>query len=193
MSKVSSLLGRIGLLSLLTTLSAYAQYSKPVCSNGTNTTTISGVVYSPNGQDPLPDVLVYVPGPAGAVAITDGITTADLRPVNPLTETTTAFDGSFTLSDAPAGTAIPIVIQSGKWQRQLVLASATACQDNVPPNPTGDKFARFPKNQHEGYIPRIGIVTGSVEATECVVRKVGMEDTEFTNYSNNGRINLYVG
>ncbi|HEY4355533.1 MAG TPA: Ig-like domain-containing protein [Acidobacteriaceae bacterium] len=193
MSKISSLLCPVGLLSLLATLPACGQYSKPVCSNGKNTTTISGVVYSPNGQDPLPDVLVYVPGPAGAVAITDGITTADLRPVNPLTQTTTAFDGSFTLSDAPAGTSIPVVIQSGKWQRQLVLASATACQDNVPPNPTGDKFARFPKNKSEGNIPRIGIVTGSVEATECVLRKVGIQDLEFTNYSSNGRINLYVG
>src|ERR1700743_3700810 len=43
MSKVSFLLGRIGLLSLLASLPVYAQYSKPVCSNGTNTTTISGV------------------------------------------------------------------------------------------------------------------------------------------------------
>lgn len=193
MSKASSLLCGFGLLSLLSALPVQAQYSKPVCPGGKNTTTISGVVYSPNGQDPLPDVLVYVPGPAGAVVIPDGVTKADLRPVGALTQTTTAFDGSFTLSDAPAGTSIPLVIQSGKWQRQLVLASATACQDNVPPNPAGDKFARFPKNKSEGYIPRIGIVTGSVEATECIIRKVGMQDSEFTNFADGGRINLYVG
>ncbi len=168
-------------------------YGKPVCANGLNTTTISGVVYSPNGADPLPDVLVYVPGAAGAVKIPDGVTTADLRPVSPLTQTTTAYDGSYTLSDAPAGAAVPIVIQSGKWQRQLVINTVAACQDNVPPDPAGDKFARFPRNRSEGYIPRIGVVTGSREATECILRKVGMDQTEFTNFADGGRINLYVG
>lgn len=177
----------------LFTATAYSQYAKPTCASGRNTTTISGVVYSPNGQDPLPDVLVYVPGAAGAVTIPDGVTTADLRPTNPLTQTTTAYDGSFTLLDAPAGASVPLVIQSGKWQRQLVITAVTACKDNVPPDPTNDKFARFPKNQSEGYIPHIGIVTGSKEATECVIRKVGLDDAEFTNPSGTGRINLYLG
>ncbi len=170
------------------------QYTKPTnCAGGRNTTSISGVVYSPNGKDPLPDVLVYVPGPSGAVKIPDGVTTVDLRPTDQLTESTTAYDGSFTLTDAPAGTAVPLVLQSGKWQRQLVISSVTACQDNVPPDPTGDRFARFPKNKSEGYIPHIAIVTGSVETTECVLRKVGMDDAEFTNFTDGGRINLYVG
>ncbi len=183
----------VALLSL--GLPAMAQtYATPTnCANGRNTTTISGVVYSPNGLDPLPDVLVYVPGPSGAVKIPDGVTTVDLRPTDQLTETTTAYDGSFTLTDAPAGTSIPLVVQSGKWQRQLVIRSVTACQDNVPPDPAGDKFARFPRNKSEGYIPHIGIVTGSVETTECVLRKVGMDDAEFTNFTDGGRINLYVG
>lgn len=179
---------------LLGATSLAQTYTKPTsCASGKNTTTISGVVYSPNGLDPLPDVLVYVPGPSGAVKIPDGVTRADLRPTDQLTETTTAYDGSFTLTDAPAGTSVPLVVQSGKWQRQLVINSVTACQDNVPPDPAGDKFARFPRNKSEGYIPRIGIVTGAVETTECVLRKVGMDDAEFTNFADGGRINLYVG
>lgn len=193
MSRFLVCLRALSILSFIVSAAAFAQYAKPTCSDGTNTTTISGVVFSPNGLDPLPDVLVYIPGAAGAVVIPDGVTTADLRPVSPLTQSTTAYDGSFTLSDAPAGTAIPIVIQSGKWQRQIVLTSATACEDNIPPDPTGDRFARFPRNKSEGYIPRIGIVTGSKEATECVLRKVGMDDAEFTNFASGGRINLYAG
>lgn len=185
---------RVFALSLLVCcVPTFAQYAKPVCSNGANTTTISGVVYSPNGQDPLPDVLVYVPGAAGAAVIPDGVTKVDLRPTSPLTQTTTAYDGSFTLTDAPAGTSVPLVIQSGKWQRKLVIATVTGCQDNVPPDPSGDKFARFPRNKSEGYIPRIAVVTGSVESTECILRKVGMDDAEFTNFSTGGRINLYLG
>ena len=193
MSNIVRLLRVAAAFVVFSSATAYSQYAKPTCPSGRNTTTISGVVYSPNGQDPLPDVLVYVPGAAGAVVIPDGVTTADLRPVSPLTQTTTAYDGSYTLVDAPAGTSVPIVIQSGKWQRQLVIASVTACQDNVPPDPSGDKFTRFPKNQSEGYIPRIGIVTGSKEATECVIRKVGLDDAEFTDSSGTGRINLFVG
>jgi hypothetical protein len=42
-------------------------------------------------------------------------------------------------------------------------------------------------------IPHIAIVTGSVDSVECVFRKIGIADSEFTDPTGNGRINFYLG
>ena len=85
------------------------------CAGGA-TTSISGVVYAPNGVDPLPNVTVYVPN-APVPAFQPGVSCPVVGtppPGAPLVGTTSAFDGSFTISNMPAGTAIPLVIVSGK-------------------------------------------------------------------------------
>jgi hypothetical protein len=51
----------------------------------------------------------------------------------------------------------------------------------------------MPQNQNQGDIPKIAIATGSVDTVECVLRKVGISDSEFTNPSGTGRINIYSG
>jgi len=38
---------------------------------------------------------------------------------SPLVTATTAVDGTFTLDNAPSGTAIPLVIQLGRWRREM--------------------------------------------------------------------------
>lgn len=156
---------------------------------GTTTTTISGVVYAPNGTDPLPNVTVYIPN-AAVDAFTPGVSC----PVqgappsgSPITGATTGVDGTFSLPNVPVGTNIPLVIVSGRWRRQFVIPTVTACTDNPVTS------IRFPKNQTEGDIPKIAVATGSVDQVECVLRKVGIDDSEFTNASGTGRINLFKG
>ncbi len=150
------------------------------------TTAVTGTVYAPNGTDPLPGVIVYIPNGTVA-AFTPGVSCAVAgQPPsgNPLVGTTTAVDGTFTLSNVPAGSNIPLVIQSGRWRRQVTIPSVAAC--------TNTAFnTRFPQKQTEGDIPRIAVVTGSADAVECVLRKVGVADTEFTDASGSGRVNLF--
>ncbi len=225
--------------------SSYAQVSCPAG----ETTTISGTVYDPAGINPLPNILVYVPG-AAVQPFTDGVNTSDpvqdsytsLVSGSPMVQTTTGINGSFTLSDVPAGTNVPLVIQSGRWRRQLVIAQVAECVSTAlysapasPPStttvgatetePSGlsssnvtqggsssltdygePTTVRFARNQEEGDIPHIALVTGAVDALECTLRKAGISDSEFTDLSvginstssdpsagPTGRVNLYNG
>lgn len=158
------------------------------CPAGGRTTTISGTVYAPNGKDPLPDVLVYIPN-APVDAFIAGVSCPVVgQPPSgsPLVGTTTAVDGTFTILNVPVGTNIPLVIQTGRWRRQVVVPSTLACSDT--------QFSvSMPKNQSEGDIPKIAIATGALDQVECVLRKVGVEESEFTDPMGNGRINLFSG
>lgn len=156
---------------------------------GSATTTISGIVYAPNGVDPLPNVTVYIPSTAlpvfspGVACPVQGAPPAGA----PIAGAITGVDGRFSIPNVPVGTNVPLVIVSGRWRRQFVIPAVNACADNPV---TGIRFAR---NKGEGDIPRIAIATGQVDQVECVLRKVGIDDAEFTNPNGGGRINFYVG
>ncbi len=163
-----------------------------VACDGGATTTVTGVVRAPNGVDPLYNALVYVPNapvapfPAGVSCDQCGAEASG----SPLVSATTGPDGTFTLQDVPAGQSIPLVIQIGRWRRQVVIPAVAACADTpVPPSLT-----RLPRNKGEGDIPLMAFSTGSVDALECVFRKIGVDDVEFTlpaSLGGGGRINLF--
>ena len=166
---------------------------------GNGTTSISGIVYAPNGVDPLPNVLVYIPN-AAVAAFTPGVScpVVGLPPSgSPIAGATTAVDGSFTIINAPAGTSIPLVIQSGRWRRQFVIPAVSSCANtplpSAPYSGGAMPMVAFPTNQNDGDIPRIAIATGAVDAVECVLRKVGIADSEFTDPGGGGRIEMYKG
>ncbi len=160
------------------------------CPNPAVTTTISGKVYAPNGTDPLPGVLVYVPN-APVQAFTAGATCRNggTPPTSPLVQTMTRVDGSFTVSNMPVGANIPLVIQSGKWRRQIVIPSVNQCTNTI----IASSSTRFPRNKFEGDIPQIAVVTGNGDAAECIFRKIGIDDTEFSASSGAGPIHLFTG
>lgn len=160
------------------------------CSNG-GTTSVSGTVYAPNGTDPLPNVLVYVPTVQPA-AFTAGVSCPVVGQApsgSPLVGATSAVDGTFTITNMPVGADIPLVILSGKWRRQLTIPNVASCTNTPLPS----TFAVMPQDQSQGDIPKFAIATGSVDQVECVLRKVGIKDSEFTDPSGAGRINLYSG
>ncbi len=157
------------------------------CPNG-GTTSVTGQVFAPNGTDPLPNVLVYIPN-----ATPDpfpkqvGCTVGGVVPSgSPIVGTTTGIDGSFLLTNVPVGPNIPVVIQTGRWRRQVTISTVTAC--------TSNSFStRFAQTSAEGDIPKIAIATGAEDALECVLRKVGLQDSEFTPVSGTGRVTLFAG
>jgi hypothetical protein len=161
------------------------------CANGAKTT-VSGKVYDPAGSVPLYNVIVYVPN-AALAPISEGVScdkcngTATGSPVaSALTDAT----GSFVLENVPVGTDIPLVMQVGKWRRQVKIPSVVACADT----PLVDKdLTRLPRNQAEGHLPQIALATGHSDALDCFLRKVGISDGEFTNDAGHGRVHMYVG
>lgn len=158
---------------------------------GAPKTTISGKVYDPAGKVPLYNVLVYVPN-APVEPFTEGVACdrCDAKVLNPVTSAVTDETGSFVLQDAPAGQNIPLVIQVGKWRRQLVVPSVAGCADTPLTDP---QLTRLPRNKAEGDIPRMAIAVGGSDQLECLPLRMGLDPAEFTTAAGDGRVHLFVG
>ena len=145
---------------------------------GGNQTTLSGAVYAPNGTLPLYNALVYVPNgpvpplPAGLVCDRCGA----LSPGEPLVGAVTDAHGQFTLKNVPVGSDIPLVIQVGKWRRQVHVPSVVACQSNTIDD---HDLTRLPRNRQEGDLPRIAVTTGLCDSLVCLLPKLGIDPTEW--------------
>jgi hypothetical protein len=156
-------------------------------------TKLTGTVYSPAGNLPLYNVVVYVPvageaqPPIVEGASCDKCAGATARGV---AVALTDEAGRFTLEGVPEGDDVPLVIQVGKWRREVKIPHVTPCTTNSVDD---HELTRLPKNQAEGHLPKIAMVTGHSDALECLLRKLGIDDREFTLDSATGRVNMFYG
>jgi hypothetical protein len=170
-----------------------------VCDGGAPNTITGRVVAGTPSQygapDPVPNVFVYVPN-APLKPFAPGVTCSACGAEisgNPLVSTTTGADGTFTLTNVPVGRQIPVVIQLGRWRRGVQFDLTTPCSTTD----VGD--IRMPRTQTDAEIPGsaniplTAISTGNVDAIECVLLKMGVDQSEFTAASGSGRVHMYVG
>ncbi|MGE0546199.1 MAG: carboxypeptidase-like regulatory domain-containing protein [Kofleriaceae bacterium] len=153
-------------------------------------TTLSGTVYAPNGSLALYGAQVYVPlldpGP-----FPEGVQCSqctDAFPGGALGNATSDQAGKFTISNVPSGNDIPLFITMGKWRRKVTIPKVEPCADNALPA----SLTSLPKNKSEGDLPKIAIATGAFDALECLVRKLGVSDSEFTPAGGSGAIQLFA-
>ncbi|MBC8132075.1 MAG: carboxypeptidase regulatory-like domain-containing protein [Deltaproteobacteria bacterium] len=163
----------------------------PTCTGGEKTT-LSGVVRDPAGKVPLYNVTVYIPN-AALDPIPVGVS-CDKCSVKlsgkPIAAALTDANGRFVLENVPATTNVPLVMQVGKWRREVIIPTVRPCVDNPI---TDVNLTRLPRTKMEGNIPKIALTTGGSDALECLVRKIGIADSEFTTDAGMGRVHLFVG
>src|SRR5579872_1530445 len=174
-----------------------------VCPPG-QATALSGQVYDPAGVNPLYNASVYIPlDPTmplptfGAGASCD--TCAGAMPLDAIAVAQTDAKGNFTLSNVPStdvgsGQPIPLVVQLGKWRREVLLTSVPKCVSTAV---TPDQ-ARLPRghtdfpNGGEADLPRMAIATGAKDPFECLLLRIGIDAAEFqVPGSGPGRIDFY--
>jgi hypothetical protein len=157
---------------------------------GADVTTVTGKVLDPAGATPLYNAIVYVPN-AAVAPFTAGVSCDKCgAPASgsPLVSALTSADGTFTLSNVPSGTDIPLVIQIGRWRRQVKIPTVTACVENRLTDPS---LTRLPRNRSEGDIPQMAIATGSSDPMECLLLKMGIDAAEFTPSTGSGRVHYF--
>ena len=166
-------------------------------------TTLTGTVFAPNGTLPLYGVTVYVPA-SDPGALAPGLVCDQCSqdyPGGALASTTTDEAGNFALENVPATANVPVVIQVGKWRRQLVIPNVAACQ----PSPVDAVDTTLPKSYMDATpntakdasgnpkvdMPKIAISTGGADALECLPVKLGVDPSEITTSAGAGHVHLY--
>jgi hypothetical protein len=168
------------------------------CSAGASTT-VTGKVYDPAKKNPLYNVAVYVPAvplvplPKGVPTGADACSCSALFQSGSLADTTTAVDGTFTLTNVPVGSSVPLVLQIGKW-RHLTHINVTACT----PNPQADKSlslpATVPAGNTDDNMPDIAVSTGGADTLECLMHRIGLPTSEYVaGTGTGGHIHVFSG
>lgn len=159
---------------------------------GGGKTTVSGVVYDPAGKVPVYNATVYIPN-APLADIPTGASSCDRCDAavsgSPIAITATDTSGRFTLENVPIDANVPLVVQIGKWRRKVEIANVGKCVDT----PLDKALTRLPKNRTEGNIPRFALTTGGADPLQCLLRKIGIDDSEFGLAGTDARIHLYAG
>jgi hypothetical protein len=141
-------------------------------------TTVTGTVYAPDGKLPLYNVVVYVPN-APPAPMPQGVTCDKCGTITsgePVVTALTNHEGKFVLENVPVGKTVPLVMQLGKWRREVVIPEVKACEETAL---TDRNLTRLPRNRTEGDLPKIAVTVGNCDKLSCMLPKVGIDPAEF--------------
>ena len=162
------------------------------CPDG-GSASLSGVVYDPAGRNPMSTAYVYIPQvPGGLRTLTTGTSSCDECEVTIGAHVAVAMtdaSGFFRISGVPTGNDVPLVIQAGKWRRSVTVPAVKDCTDTA----VSAALTRLPRNQTEGDMPQMALVTGGCDNLACFLRSVGVDASEFSAPHGGGRVDVYQG
>jgi hypothetical protein len=160
---------------------------------------VTGKVYDPAHKNPLYNVAVYVPAvplqalPKGVPTGADACSCGALFESGAVTNTTTGVDGSFTLKNVPVGSQVPLVLQIGKWRRQVKI-NVTACGSNAQPDKSLALPGTIPAGDTDDNMPDIAVSTGSADSLECLMLRIGIPASEYVaGAAGSGHVHVYSG
>ncbi len=157
-------------------------------------TQITGTVYDPAGQNPIYNVAVYVPS-APLLTLPKGVACGscqDLYTGNPIAAGVTDAKGNFTIPNAPAAASVPLVVQIGKWRKAYTVQNVTECQTTQ----VTQKLTlpgKMDPNDSAVSMPDIAISTGGADSLECLLKRIGVDDSEFVGGAGKGHIHIFAG
>ncbi len=160
------------------------------CPDG-QTTTVTGTVKMPSGELPVAEATVFVPTEE-LEELPEGATCDDCDDMitgEALVQNQAGTDGKFELPNFPVAEDVPLVVQLGKWRREVEVPEVDPCTSTE----LDSEYTRLPKNQDEGNMPRLAIATGNCDNLECLTRDIGIDEDEFTTDDGDGAVHLFHG
>ncbi len=154
-------------------------------------TTLTGKVFDPAGQNPLANVVVFIPSNATQLpAISPGAPTcgSDVSVGDFVTFAITDSTGSFVLTGVPVGSRVPVTVQTGKWRRTVEMPIKACATTPVP-----DGNLRLPGRRADGDMPQMALLTGGGDNLACFLVSLGIDPSEFTAPQGGGRVAVYRG
>ena len=163
------------------------------CPNG-GSTSLTGTVYDLAGHTPLYGAVVLVPNdPANLPPIVTGANSCNSCEASIgdyVTVSVTDATGNFTIKNVPTGR------EMFRSSFRSASGGASSLRPAVPDcmaTPVPHDLTRLPRNQAEGHLPQMALLTGGCDNVACFLRSVGVDASEFSSPHAGGRVDVYQG
>lgn len=168
------------------------------CFQDCSRTSLTGTVRDPAGLNPIPGVMVYVPNGEPAELAPGRVCERCESQFSgsPIASTVTRFDGTFSLENLPSNVPFKLVLQTGRWRRIVEVEPIARCATAT----LEPELSRLPRTQRrcvgdtctgEGDIPQMALFLSDADPLQCLLRKIGIAESEFTTSNANGRVHLF--
>ena len=137
---------------------------------GGQSASVTGIVYAPNGTDPLPNIYVYAAATVNQFPSGNYCNQCSMPLDVWYSHTQTAADGTFSLdlSGVPSGADITFVINVGRFRKVTQLPAS--CGANMAPKAA----TTLPGTSADGDIPSIAVSTGNSDHLDQILTVLGI-------------------